>query len=423
MSEVGAVVAERRQWLVSDALLSLSALESGLAGPSPADAEAALHLMDLSSMLSGLGFKPEAQALKDMARVLAEDPVSSHQDLPVLMPLLRAMLLAIPQDDALVLERSRKALIEGLRLAPAAPAWSPAAAAATAPVVQSWPEPGRSQPVVQSSLAEPTPPPPPPPPQPEQPPLFSAGLTTGSYAAATAVPAPLPTGLSYPELLALRSQLLDTVQEAGASSDSGAELSPAALARLHSTQDSLIRVGQLPISKVYPEVLGAQACWADLNVLQLLEHLSVFSLRASRISVSVRNLTLFVNWDNVSLSQAELQHIGEQVAHLHGRLEQLESAVQLVVPTSSARARMLPYCFEGQWHALYWAQCVGQDENTSPLTLRLQCGMQSLTVQAEQVGKVLNMNLHPWPSLVPAPVSLQAVALDGSGRLHLVRQP
>lgn len=410
MAEHHGLSTERRNLLLADGLLSVAALQQCLDGATPAGPEAALHLIDLASLLASLGLKPEAQALKGLGRGLAEDPSSAALDVLRLLPHLRQLIETIQDDEASALASARQSLAQGLQLALVPAPWPitppDKALAASMSSLVSEPLAGSSR--IPAALHAALP-------------LFSTGLA-GATDVTAAVKSTTLAVPFQPDWQALRVQLLEGVQEASAWVQAQRGIGPEILLKLSATQDGLVRVGQLPLQQVYPDAQGAAACWADPLVLQLLDHLAIFSQRASWVSVQVRNLTLFVQWRHVSLSQSERQHIGEKVAEAKGRVDLLDAGVQLVLPSSAQRMRMVSYRSAGQWHAVCWAQFLGWDETATQQRLRLQCGLHTIVVAVEQAGDVSNMSLYPWPKLVPGDVGLEAVALDGNDRLHLVRR-
>jgi hypothetical protein len=415
---------ERRQLLLTDGQFSLAALSRSLAADNPADGEALLHASDLASMFSGLGFKDAAEVLKDLVQSLSEDPLSALEASRALLPKLRPLMDAIQAEDPAGIDAARQALcappplpspIPEIRhgmsvtmLEFSEPAIEPTPAPSLLPQTLTLASAASAQPGFAAAWAEP-------------PPFFSAGLSAGPFADLAQAPSArvslLPDPLDWSDV---RLQALQNVQDASALA---AAQQPDALAlqlKLQSVQDGLVRVGQLPLSRVYPDTPGAQDLWVDPSLVELLDHLQVFSQRAQRMALQIRNLTLFVTWFGATLSHAELQHVGDKVAQASGRLDTTDSGIELVLPVSPQRMRMVSFEQEGQWHAHPWAQFVGWSSGTEGLVLQLRFGAQNRAMKISQQGAMAPMNLYPWPTLVPAPTDLTSIAIDGRGQIHVV---
>jgi hypothetical protein len=408
---------QRRQLLLDDGHRSLVALERSLSRlPGSAGAEASLHVMDLSSLCSGLGLKKQALFLKELAQGLSEDSPATLSQAQSLLPTLKHLLEALQTGDEAAIESTRLALDRCFQKAPSAAPQSEVTPSPT-PVQNTVSEPvapttGSVAPTELDRWSDAAP-------------LFPAVLTASSFSnpvAAEQTPVAEKPSVPYPSVLAdVRAQAVQMVQDAGACLNAQQSSVADMLIKLNAVQDALVRVGQMPIKQVYPDTAAADLC-ADPEVLELLEHLQIFSQRAARISVQMRNLMLFVLWQGATLSQAELAHVGQKVATHHGRVDFLDTGVQLVLPVSALRMPMVSFQVGGQWFATSLAQFQewGQDRET--VQLKLRCGVQDRTVPVEQSGTSCSMNVYPWPDLVPAPEGIRAVALDGLGRVHLVRR-
>lgn len=427
MLDVTSQSSERRQLLLADGQFSLAALSRSLAAENAADGEALLHASDLASMFSGLGFKDAAEVLKDLAQGLSEDPLLALEASRAMLPKVRPLMDAIQAEDPAGIDAARQALCAPPSLASLSsplpdakhampvsmleisePAIQPTPAPSLPPQTVSLTSPASAQPGFAAAWAEP-------------PPFFSAGLSAGPFADLAQAPSArvslLPDPLDWSDV---RLQALQNVQDASALA---AAQQPDALAlqlKLQSVQDSLVRVGQLPLNRVYPDTPGAQDLWVDPSLVELLDHLQVFSQRAQRMALQIRNLTLFITWFGATLSHAELQHVGDKVAQASGRLETTESGIELVLPVSPQRMRMVSFGQEGQWHAHPWAQFVGWSSGPEGLILQLRFGAKDRAIKVSQQGAIAPMNLYPWPTLVPAPPDLTAIAIDGRSQIHVV---
>jgi hypothetical protein len=424
MFDVTSQSSERRQLMLADGQFSLAALSRSLAGDNPADGEALLHASDLASMFSGLGFKDAAEVLKDLVQSLSEDPLSALEASRALLPKVRPLMDAIQAEDPAGIDAARQALcapsplpspspetrhgMSVTMLEISEPAIEPTPAPSLSPQTLTLASAASAQPEFAAAWAEP-------------PPFFSAGLSAGPFADLAQAPSArvslLPDPLDWADV---RLQALQNVQDASALA---AAQQPDALAlqlKLQSVQDGLVRVGQLPLSRVYPDTPGAQDLWVDPSLVELLEHLQVFSQRAQGMALQIRNLTLFVTWFGATLSHAELQHVGDKVAEASGRLDTTDTGIELVLPVSPQRMRMVSFEQDGQWHAHPWAQFVGWSSGPEGLVLQLRFGAQNRAMKISQQGAMAPMNLYPWPTLVPAPPDLTAIAIDGRGQIHVV---
>lgn len=422
MLEFTSQSAERRHLLLSDGQSSLTALTRSLAGKPLADGEALLYASDLASMFSGLGLKDAAQLLKDFAHGLSEDPDAALETSRSLLPKLKPLMDAIEAEDPVRIDAARQALLNAVpsptlaRMAeetsPAMPVTmiDPSASASPPekPFVPASPTPPGEPPVLTSAWAE-------------QPTFFSAGLSAAPYLQDTPTSSHRANSGEEPlNWSEVRLQALQNVQEACAMAAAQQPESLALQVKLQAVQDGLMRVGQLPLNRVYPEVPGAQDLWVDPPLIELLDHLLVFSQRAQRIVLQLRNLTLFATWVGTTLSHAERQHVGDKVAQASGRLDVTGSSVELVLPISAQRMRMVSFEQEGQWHAHPWAQFLGWDSSPLGLSIQLRCGTQDKFLKVSQQGTVAPMNLYPWPAIVPAPVQIGSIAIDGRGQIHVV---
>lgn len=413
MSEVTDASQERLQLLLADGQLSLAALQRSLTVGGHTSGEASLHVMDLSSLVASFGLRAQAQRLKDLAQGLAEDPVAAASQVQSVLPQLQSLIQAMQSGQPDLLQTVSQALLGSLSAVPQQPE-SPSMAPSASPVLASPPATDEVQ-LPQDPVGRWS----------ESTPYFSAGLATAPYAAEKAPISHTPVVQApyQPSWTELRTQVLQIVQDAGLTMplQAGDALS-SSVHKLNAVQDALVRVGQLPVRNVLPDIDCVDEVWADPSVLELLEHLQVFSQRASRVSAQVRNLTVFVLWQGATLSHAELEHIGQRMSDAGGRVDMSDAGVQLVLPVSTQRMRMVSYQVDGQWHAVNQAHFMGWAQSGASCQLKLRCGLCDMVLPVQEPGPVANMNLYPWPAQVPAPASLVAVALDGAGRVHLVHR-
>lgn len=428
----------RSAMLVADAQIVLQALSRSLHNMPASSDEALLHLSDLSGLFSAFGLKSEADLLRQLSTRLAQESGDGAQQMLLLMPDLLAIQAAMVADNGLHLSVARKALAASVHfLTEPPPALLPVAQPldlALAPVKASSPAPLVASALAYASLmsqiATPiapfaTAPNPTTIPAPSTP-LFSAGLLATPFAASLAA---LPSGAAAPQLPSLpdwselRAQAWHVLQDVSQSLHGSGTPERAEMAfKLSAASDALSRIGQLPLRHLYPESALSPSLWVDMSVAQLLEQLHVFSARCTRISAQQRNQTLFLHWHGLNLSNTESEFLGQKLAQAMGRVETNDQGLQLVLPTSQERMRLVSYRQEDQWRAVSSAQFMGWErhaDNGSP-QMKLCAGFQTLLLPVQEAGEFSTMNVYPWPSAVASEAVVAGLAIDRAGQLHVL---
>jgi hypothetical protein len=429
----------RSAMLVADAQIVLQALSRSLHNMPASGDEALLHLSDLSGLFSAFGLKSEADLLRQLSTRLAQESGDGAQQMLLLMPDLLAIQAAMVADNGLDLSAARKALAASVRflsepppavlpaLQPQDPALAPVNAAPPAPMVAhelayASPMPPITVPIAPAaaapSLTTNTVP---------STPLFSAGLLATPFASPAASPsgATAPSLPSLPDWSELRAQAWQVLQDVSQSLQTPGTGMPerAEMAfKLSAASDALSRIGQLPLQHLYPESALSPSLWVDMSVAQLLEQLHVFSARCTRISAQQRNQTLFLHWHGLNLSNTESEFLGQKLAQAMGRVETNDQGLQLVLPTSLERMRLVSYRQDDQWCAVSSAQFMGWERNAdngSP-QMKLCAGFQTLWLPIQETGESSTMNVYPWPSAVPSEADVAGLAIDRAGQLHIL---
>lgn len=198
-------------------------------------------------------------------------------------------------------------------------------------------------------------------------------------------------------------------------------------------QDALLEHGQLNLANYFDGIAGsvdAALVFADEEVLNVLVTVLSILPKASELIASKQAQTLFIDLKNVSPSQLELEHAGKMVAGLSGRLEFVDSAIRLIVPSSLKRMRVIPFVRGSDQFVVSWAQLVsvGNVANTfgtadalggaegCPREITLLSGNQTFTLYAEELLPVANMNIFALPSALTGPEWLRGVALDNASQ-------
>jgi hypothetical protein len=196
------------------------------------------------------------------------------------------------------------------------------------------------------------------------------------------------------------------------------------LVKLGSASDALTRIGQIPLEQVYPDAALSSGLWVDFSVAKLLEELHVFSTRCHRITAQQRNQTLFVHWFGLSLSHTEADFLGQKLAQAMGRAEKTEQGLQLVLPVSLARMRLVSYRQDDQWHAVSHAQFMGwtRSVETGKPVMNLCAGFHACTQSVQEPGQAANMVVFPWPAAVPVGPQVAGLALNREGLVHILHQ-
>ena len=194
-------------------------------------------------------------------------------------------------------------------------------------------------------------------------------------------------------------------------------------ALLSELQDWTLRVGQVPLSQLFP--MSAQAMhdvWLDSPLLDLLDPLRELGAQAGSIQAQSRSLTIYMDWLGLNLSNEDFQKLGQCMSAVAGHVKRLPDGYRLVFPCSLSRMRMTPYVQNGQRYAVGSGQFIQFDphaEGTGFAGLLTVCsGLANQTLQVERVLPAQNMNIFAVPPDIPKPEGVSGVALDAMGEIY-----
>ena len=194
-------------------------------------------------------------------------------------------------------------------------------------------------------------------------------------------------------------------------------------ALLSELQDWTLRVGQVPLSQLFP--MSAQAMqdvWLDSPLLDLLDPLRELGAQAGSIQAQSRSLTIYMDWLGLNLSNDEFQKLGQCMSAVAGHVKRLPDGYRLVFPCSLSRMRMTPYVQNGQRYAVGSGQFIQFDphaDGTGFAGLLTVCsGLANQTLQVERVLPAQNMNIFAVPPDIPKPEGVSGVALDTLGEIY-----
>jgi hypothetical protein len=194
-------------------------------------------------------------------------------------------------------------------------------------------------------------------------------------------------------------------------------------ALLSELQDWTLRVGQVPLSQLFP--LSAQAMqdvWLDSTLLDLLDPLREWGAQAGSIQAQSRSLTIYMDWLGLNLSNEDFQKLGQCMAAVAGHAKRLADGYRLVFPCSLSRMRMTPYVQNGVRYAVGAGQFIQFDPHADGTgfagLLTLCSGLANQTLQVERVLPAQNMNIFAVPADIPKPDGVSGVALDAMGEIY-----
>ena len=195
-------------------------------------------------------------------------------------------------------------------------------------------------------------------------------------------------------------------------------------ALLSELQDWALRLGQVPLSQLFP--LSAQAMqdvWVDAKLLDLLDPLRDVGAQAGSIQAQSRSLTIYMDWLGMNLNNDEFQQLGQCMAAVSGHVKRLAEGYRLVFPCSLSRMRMTPYFQNGQRFAVGAGQFIQFDPHAEGSgyagLLTLCSGLATQTLEVERVLPAQNMNIFEVPQDVAKPEGVSGVALDALGEIYL----
>ena len=361
--------------VVSDAELSLEGLKRSIQVGSVDMQQGALHARDLAGALSVLGLDTAASLLDDVARQLTLGQPSVLDVALGLLPNVASALKDIQLGQILEPDAQLKVL---------------------------GPWASRLQVLVSRDTAS----------------LSSFEAVTPKSAQAQLL------GPSDPGFKAMRMKGLSLIQNARIANQRDDERTVVQMdALLSELQDWTLRIGQVPLSQLFPLSASAmQDVWLDSNVLDLLDPLREWGSQAGSIQAQSRSLTIYMDWLGLNLSNEEFQQLGQCMSNVLGHVKRLPDGYRLVFPCSLSRMRMTPYVQNGQRYAVGSGQFIqfDPDSNGTGLsgTLTVCSGLANQSFQVARVLPAQNMNIFAVPSDVPNPAGVSGVALDAMGEIY-----
>ena len=194
-------------------------------------------------------------------------------------------------------------------------------------------------------------------------------------------------------------------------------------ALLSELQDWALRLGQVPLSQLFP--MSAQAMqdvWVDSKLLDLLDPLRDLGAQAGSIQAQSRSLTIYMDWLGLNLNQDEFQQLGQCMAAVSGHVKRLAEGYRLVFPCSLSRMRMTPYFQKGQRFAVGAGQFIQFDPHAEGSgyagLLTLCSGLATQTLEVDRVLPAQNMNIFEVPQDIPKPEGVSGIALDALGEIY-----
>lgn len=360
--------------VVSDAELSLQGLTRSIQVGSVDMQQGALYARDLSGALSVLGLDTAASLVEDVARQLTLGQPSVLDVAQGLLPNVASALKDIQLGQ--ILEPDEQLKVFG--------PWA-----------------SRLQVLVS---------------------LDTASLSSFEAVAPKSAQAQL-LGQADPGFKAMRMKGLSLIQNARIVNQRDDERTVVQMdALLSELQDWTLRVGQVPLSQLFP--MSAQAMqdvWLDSPLLDLLDPLRELGAQAGSIQAQSRSLTIYMDWLGLNLSNENFQKLGQCMAAVTGHVKRLPEGYRLVFPCSLSRMRMTPYVQNGQRYAVGSGQFIQFDphaDGTGFAGLLTVCsGLSNQTLQVERVLPAQNMNIFAIPPDIPKPEGVSGVALDAMGEI------
>ncbi len=236
-------------------------------------------------------------------------------------------------------------------------------------------------------------------------------------------------GASDPGFQALRKQGLNLIQSARIVNQRDDERTVRQVdALLSELQDWSLRVGQLPLSNLFPQFSHELIdVWLDADVLDCLEPLRVIGARSVKVQAQSRSLIIYLDLQDLSLSDLEYQQMGHCMLSVSGQIKRLEHGCRLVFPCSLTRMRAVPFILKEQRYVVGGAQFIQFQPDTQDAgaagSLILRAGVDNKSLQVDRVLPAENMNLFELPVGIERPDWLSGVALDGTGEIYFCVSP
>ena len=364
-------------YLLADAERAMDGLAQSLSRPLEDMPQAALHVFDLVTVLSRLGFAADAQDLQSLGQELLMGQ-------PTALALLR---------DKLASTRDRLLEIQTLPTEP-----SPSVA----------PDPATP---LGTEMARPRPTP-------------AWGSFGWASTQMTQWAAHGTLGHDSSAVLPIRQRSMGLLQHARQlNQDRGAQAQRTLDAVLAELQDCIAHLDQVPLRNLYNQPQHrVDDVWVDPEVIRGLQRLQPMALRCTQLRVQSRGQLVCIDWEGLQLSAQELNDAGAVLAQLHGCVLTQADGYRLMLPCSVQRMSCLSFMLAGRRYAASMAQCqsdmvsLSQGEGAQCL---LTLGQQSLTIQVQAWLGCKSMTLYALPPGIPAPSGVQRIAMDGQGQIHL----
>lgn len=236
-------------------------------------------------------------------------------------------------------------------------------------------------------------------------------------------------GPSDPGFLALRHQGLNLIQSARILNQRDDERTVRQMdALLSELQDWSLRVGQVSLVELFPRFTHEFAdVWLDRSLLTRLEPLRILEGAAARVQAQSRSLTIYMDWQQVSLTDDQYQQLGQCLRSVFGQIRRYEQGFRISFPCSLTRMRAIPFILNEQRYMVGGAQFIQfQPDADGPGiagSLILRAGVDSKSLQVDRVLPAENMNLFELPHGMERPDWLSGVALDGMGEVYFCVAP
>ena len=366
--------------MVADAERSLEGLTRSLQIGSEDMKQAALHALDLSGALSLLGLGTAAGLLEDVARQMTLGQPSVLDLAQGLLPLVAQAIKDVQLGHAPESDEQLQA-------------WAP------------WSS--RLQVLVSRDTASLT--------------SFVAVMPKAS--------ALQYVGAADPGFRALRMKGLNLIQNARILNQRDDERTIRQMdALLSELQDWSLRVGQVPLTQLFPQFAhDMQDVWLDASLMDRLDPLRDFGAKAKSIQAHSRSLTIYMNWQGLSLSDKEYLQMGQCLRAVSGHVQRIQDGYGLVFPCSLTRMRLMPFLRNEQRYAVAASQFVQFQPQEAQAgfagSLMLRSGVDTLSMQADRALPAENMNIFDVPEGTVRPEGVFGVALDGAGEIYFCLSP
>ena len=188
-------------------------------------------------------------------------------------------------------------------------------------------------------------------------------------------------------------------------------------------QECLGHLDQVPLRNLYNQAQHhVDDVWVDQDVIRGLQRLQPMALRCAQLRVQGRGHRVCIDWEGLQLSAQDLELASTVLAQLSGCLLMRPDGYRLVLPCSPLRMNCLSFMLGGRRYAASLAQCqtdlvaLSQDQGAQ---CHLRVGQHSLTLQVDAWLGCKTMTLYAIPTGIQAPAGVHRVAVDDHGKVHL----